>query len=227
MENKKTLENLLRSAHAIIFDFDGVIADSEYYHFLAYNKVFERYGHTLNPDEYWLYFTSIGEGPEGEISRYKLVGIDPEKVKSEKAKIYMNDCVAGKIKIFPTADELMKVLKEKGYKTAIASNSSIDVITTILEVNNFKNYPDIIIGGKREYKLKPEPDIFIASANKLEVIVGKCLVIEDAEKGIIAAHNAGMKCVIVRTKENKNFDFPSADCIVNNLEEILETLKNL
>ncbi len=221
------LKDLLKNAHALLFDFDGVIADSEYYHYLAYNQVFERYGHTINPDEYWLYFTSIGEGPEGEISRYKLVGIDAEKIKSEKAKIYYKVCKEGKIKIFPYADELMAMLKEKGYKTAIASNSSIDVITTILEVNNFKNYPDIIIGGKAEYRLKPEPDIFIASANKLGVIVGKCVVIEDAEKGIVAAHNAGMKCIIVRTKENKNFEFPSADCIVNSLEEILNTLKNI
>ena len=53
-ERKTKLHTLLKKSKATILDFDGLLADSEPYHYKAYNEVFERYGHTLNEAEYWL-----------------------------------------------------------------------------------------------------------------------------------------------------------------------------
>ena len=55
---KKKLHNLLQKSKAAILDFDGLLADSEPYHYKAYNEVFERYGHTLDKTEYWIEWTS-------------------------------------------------------------------------------------------------------------------------------------------------------------------------
>ena len=65
-------KHLLQISRGIIFDFDGLLADSEPYHYLAYNEVFQRYGHSLNKDEYWVEWTSKGKGIAGEI-RHDLV----------------------------------------------------------------------------------------------------------------------------------------------------------
>ena len=51
------LKSLLKKTNGVIFDFDGVLADSEPYHYLAYNEIFEKYGHSLNKSEYWVEWT--------------------------------------------------------------------------------------------------------------------------------------------------------------------------
>jgi len=59
------LKALLDQCEGVILDFDGLIADSEPFHYRAYNEVFERYGHTIDPEEYWVEFTSKGKGIHG------------------------------------------------------------------------------------------------------------------------------------------------------------------
>ena len=69
---------LLKKSSGVVFDFDGLLADSEPYHYLAYNEVFQRYGHSLDKDEYWIEWTSKGKGIAGEIDRHNLqLDIDP------------------------------------------------------------------------------------------------------------------------------------------------------
>ena len=55
------IKPLLKKSSGVIFDFDGLLADSEPYHYLAYNEVFQRYGHSLDKDEYWVEWTSKGK----------------------------------------------------------------------------------------------------------------------------------------------------------------------
>ena len=77
-ERKAKLHSLINNAKAAILDFDGLLADSEPYHYKAYNEVFEKYGHTLDKDEYWIEWTSKGKGIAGEIERHNLkLSIDP------------------------------------------------------------------------------------------------------------------------------------------------------
>ena len=60
----------------MIFDFDGVLADSEKWHFATYSEVFARHGHTIDETEYYKYWTSLGMGARGEIERFGL-DLDP------------------------------------------------------------------------------------------------------------------------------------------------------
>ena len=88
-ERKTKLHALLKNAKAAILDFDGLLADSEPYHYKAYNEVFERYGHTLNKDEYWIEWTSKGKGIAGEIERHNLtLSINPIELRKQKFEIY-------------------------------------------------------------------------------------------------------------------------------------------
>jgi beta-phosphoglucomutase-like phosphatase (HAD superfamily) len=73
----------LFSVSTVIFDFDGILVDSERHHMAAYNAVFQKYGHTLDETEYFKYWTSLGHGPAGEIERHKL-NIDPAEIRRQK-----------------------------------------------------------------------------------------------------------------------------------------------
>lgn len=219
---KTRMESLLTPCEGVILDFDGLIADSEPFHYKAYNAVFERYGHTLDPDEYWVEFTSKGKGIQGEIERHNLkLDATPEAMREQKFEIYSQFCRNGDIPLFPDARRFMEALQAR-FKVAIASGSWAHDIQAILEHAGAQHLVETILGkapGKR--REKPYPDIFLQAAEELGLPPGKCLVVEDALKGLNAAQEAGMPCVIVLNPLNRNIDFTGADLVVSGLDEFL------
>ena len=218
------LKALLERCEGVILDFDGLIADSEPFHYRAYNEVFERYGHSIDPEEYWVEFTSKGKGIQGEIERYNLkLDVKPEEMRQQKFEIYSRFCQSGDIKLFPEARQFIQKLNGR-FKVAIASGSWAHDIRDILKNENADSLVQTILGKQPPRPEKPSPDIFLEAAKELGLPPEKCLVVEDALKGLTAAHEAGMACVIVRNRLNQNIDFPDADILLENLSEFLPPL---
>jgi HAD superfamily hydrolase (TIGR01509 family) len=220
------LKALLDQCEGVILDFDGLIADSEPFHYRAYNEVFERYGHTIDPEEYWVEFTSKGKGIQGEIERYNLkLDVKPEEMRQQKFEIYSRFCQNGDIKLFPEAKHFIRKLNGR-FKVAIASGSWAHDIRAILKNENADELIQTVLGKDPPRPEKPSPDIFLEAAQKLDLPSAKCVVVEDALKGLTAAREAGMACIIVRNRLNQNIDFPGADIILENLSEFLPPLES-
>ena len=144
---KNRLRSLLDNSKSAILDFDGLVADSEPFHYRAYNEVFERYGHTLNKEEYWVEWTSKGKGIAGEIKRHDLkLNVDPVELRKQKFEVYSGFCQSGKIKLFPLAQSMAESLSVH-HKLAIASGSWIKDIHNILKNANSLNLFPIILGN--------------------------------------------------------------------------------
>jgi HAD superfamily hydrolase (TIGR01509 family) len=223
-ERIQKLKALLDRSEGVILDFDGLIADSEPFHYRAYNEVFERYGHTIDPEEYWVEFTSKGKGIQGEIERYNLkLDVKPEEMRQQKFDIYSRFCQSGDIKLFPEARQFIQKLNGR-FKVAIASGSWAHDIHAILKNENADTLIQTILGKEPPRPEKPSPDIFLEAAQELSLPPAQCVVVEDALKGLNAAHDAGMACIIVRNRLNQNIDFPGADIILENLSEFLPPL---
>jgi len=217
------LKLIFEQSEGIIFDFDGLLADSEPYHYLAYNEVFERYGHSLDKDEYWVEWTSKGKGIVGEIERHNLdLGVDPVELRKQKFEVYSRYCQSGEIRLFPKAVKVVEQLKTK-FPVAIASGSWTHDIRAILKNAKVEHLFDIILGKDSAPKEKPHPDIFLKAAETLQCPATKCIVIEDALKGLTASKAAGMSCLIIRNPLNQNIDFSEADLVFSSLSEF-ETL---
>lgn len=222
---KTRIADLTRKCEGVILDFDGLIADSEPFHYKAYNTVFERYGHSIDPDEYWVEFTSKGKGIKGEIERYDLkLDVTPEAMREEKFELYSQFCNNGDIKLFPDAIRFLEAVTAR-FKVAIASGSWDHDIRAILDHGKAGHMVQTILGkspGTR--REKPAPDIFLQAAEQLGLEPQRCFVVEDALKGLQAAKDAGMPCVIVLNPLNQNIDFSGADVVVSSLAEFLDHL---
>ncbi len=218
------LKALLDQCEGVILDFDGLIADSEPFHYRAYNEVFERYGHTIDPEEYWVEFTSKGKGIQGEIERYNLkLDVKPEEMRQQKFEIYSRFCQNGDIKLFPEAKQFIQKLNGR-FKVAIASGSWAHDIRAILKNENADSLIQTILGKDPPRPEKPSPDIFLEAAQELGLPSAKCVVVEDALKGLTAAREASMACIIVRNRLNQNIEFTDADIILESLSEFLTPL---
>lgn len=210
----------------IIFDFDGVLADSEKWHFVTYSEVFARYGHTIEETEYYKYWTSLGLGAKGEIDRFGL-DLDPDAVRAEKQPLFSARCRDGSIRLYEEMHEVLERLSRTGKTLTIASGTASYDIEAILENEGRRELFEEIIGCDTVPAIKPAPDLFLAMLDRLGLSGDQCLVIEDAEKGMQAANAAGIPVIVIRTNETRTFDFSQADLTLDSHSELLEFVRDL
>jgi len=170
-------------------------------------------------------WTSKGKGIAGEIERHNLkLDVDPVDLRKQKFEVYSRFCQSGEIKLFPLAQSMAKILSVK-HKLAIASGSWATDIRYILENASALNLFPVILGKESAAREKPHPDIFINAAEKLGHAPSECFVLEDALKGLHAAREAGMPCIILRNALNRNIDFAGAELVFESLEDFVSALK--
>lgn len=213
------LDRLLGAARTIIFDFDGVLADSEKYHFISYSDVFARYGHHVDETEYYKYWTSLGQGARGEVERHNLE-LDPVAIHDEKQPIFSGYCRDGSIKFFPEARQVLDILSATDKTLTIASGSTRDDIEAILANEGVLDRFSAIVGKDTVPTVKPAPDIFFKMLDVVGCEPYECLVIEDAEKGMHAAITAHIPVMVVRTEQTRAFDFSLADLVFDDHAEM-------
>ena len=221
MDKFHRFRKLFQTAGVIIFDFDGVLADSEKFHYLAYSEVFARYGHTIDETEYYKYWTSLGQGARGEIERHHL-DLDPVAVKEEKDPIFSRYCRDGSIHLFPEAREFLDILQHTGHTLTIASGTVVPDIEAILDNAGVRDRFAAIAGSDTVSTLKPAPDVLFKVMDTVGCDAYECLVIEDAEKGMHAAAAAHAPVIVVRTEQTRAFDFSVANLVLDSHAELID-----
>lgn len=226
MNKKDKFHQLFDPARAVIFDFDGVLADSEKWHYITYSEVFARHGHTIDETEYYKYWTSMGLGAKGEIERFGL-DLDPVAIREEKMPLFSERCKDGSIKLFPEAFEFLERIAKKDKILTVASGTPACDIEAVLENSRVRDYFIEIVGSDTVPAIKPAPDLFLAMLERLGLPGSDCLVIEDAEKGMQAAKAAGIPVMVIRTEETRYFDFGDADLVLDSHADFLDLIRDI
>lgn len=204
--------------YGVIFDMDGVLADTEPIHFESWVKLSKEIGIKFTKE----FFKSTFGQQSIPITR-KLVGPKVnnglvEKWANRKEKYY-REMIKDKLQPLPGSIELIQNLRRNKFKLAIGSSGPPENVELLLKSLNIKRYFNAIITAADVNKGKPEPDVFLYAADKLNISPKHCLVIEDAPVGILAAKKAGMK-VIALTTTHREKELLEADKIAKDLTSI-------
>ena len=201
----------------VIFDLDGLLADTEKLHQSAYQKVFYELGIELSGEEYEHHWIRCGKGIDAFIAKRNLA-VDVNFVRREKARLY-EKLVSSGVEPMPGATELLCSLQGKklmGLATSSYSKDAYAVLNALALVDFFS----CVATKSNVERIKPYPDIFLYIANQMNTLPQHCLVLEDAEKGVLAADAAGMKSIAVPNRHTMNNDFSKAALVVSSLEEV-------
>jgi beta-phosphoglucomutase family hydrolase len=216
----------MSSLEAVLWDMDGVIADTADYHYNAWRNVLAERRVTLSKVDFMKLF---GQRHDTIIKFALGDKVSPEEISSiteRKQALYRRN-VAQNIIPLTGAVALIKSLNQHGIKMAIASSAVRANIDVILQGMDIEKYFQAIVSGNEVAEGKPSPLIFQLAAKKLGVKPGNCVVIEDAIAGVAAAKRAGMKCVAV-TNSHPGKSLKNADLIFDSLEKVnVNTLKAL
>ncbi|MCF7861825.1 4-hydroxy-3-methylbut-2-enyl diphosphate reductase [Candidatus Woesearchaeota archaeon] len=200
----------------IIFDFDGVIANSYNAHFKAYNGIFN----DLEMDHEF-FSNNFGRGAKAVIGSFlKSKGICCSEEEITRFKENKDSMVNIKYAVLnPGVREFLERSK-KCFKLAIGSGGRREHIQTFLDHNNIKHYFEQVITAQDVERQKPSPDIFLKVCQLLSLKPKECLVIEDSPVGMKAARSAGTNIVGVETGPYKAAEMPDADLKISDLTQV-------
>ncbi len=212
---------------AVIFDMDGVLADTEPLHGECFVRAFAGFGIFTTLEDYRKAVTLGGSTVR---DYYITLGGDPsdwDRVKDVKDS-FMEEIVAGKDALMPGVVGLLELLRSAGIATAVATSARRRSLDIIIDRHGLRRYFHVIVTKDEAEAEKPNPRLYLIAAERLGVDPKDCIAIEDSPRGVIAAARAGMKCVAVPTASTAEGDFSPATLVVRSLEEIdLDALRSL
>ena len=205
---------------AIIFDFDGLIIDTETAMYNSWNDTYKRYGCSL-PLSKWE--KSVGSfnplfNPYEYLSELLEKKIDKETVRCERRSRFAE--LLKNIDLLPGVKDYILKSKELGLKLAIASSSSKEWVVTYLEKFKIDFYFDTIICSDHVKQIKPFPDIYQMVLAQLNISNTEAIALEDSPNGCLSAKQAGIYCVAIPNNLTKHFSFGNADLQINSLYEV-------
>lgn len=182
---------------ACIFDLDGVIVDTAKYHFLAWKKLAAEIGIEITEkDNERLKGVGRMESLEIILSIGGIVKSTEEKVRlKEKKNTWFVEFIQSmkKDEIFEGVKDLLANLKKNNVRIALASSSKN--AQTVISKLEIADWFEVVVDGTMITNSKPDPEIFLTAAKRLNCSPAESVVVEDAEAGVEAALSAGMKCI--------------------------------
>jgi len=228
---------------AVIFDFDGVITDSEILHFRAFNRVLAQHGIEITIKDYYKEYLGLTDlDCLTLVAKRKKIGLDDEGIKNlvKQKNLIFAQMAKNEGQIIEGVQDFLKMLKQNNVPMAICSGALRAEIELILEQAQLRRFFTVIVSAEQVKKGKPHPDGFLLTLQKLNqcvipaqagiknpILAEQCIVIEDSHWGLEAAKKAGMHTIAVTTSYDADQLTP-AEKIVTRLSELkIEDLQQL
>lgn len=211
---------------SVIFDFDGLMADSEPLSVWAWNQILARYGCQLDDDvlQGVLGFRII-DSAAVFCQEYQLP-LTPQEAADARDAVFLA-AVPDRLEPLPGLYPLLDTLADRGLALAVASSGHRRYIDLALRTLGLADRFPVIATGDEVTHGKPAPDIFLLAAERLGIEPAACLVLEDSAMGVAAAQAAGTACAAVPNPHIPPVEFAAADWIFPSLVEVRQSLDDL
>jgi HAD superfamily hydrolase (TIGR01509 family) len=203
---------------ALVWDFDGVLLDSELQHMDAEFETFRRFGFELPVEVAREYFgIKLKDYFNDVAARFRLKG--PVERMIEEHYSTLKHYYGEVFNLTAHAHEVLSGLKRR-YPMAIATSRERELAQLAMERHGLTGYFRVIVYGEDVSAGKPDPEPYVTACRLLGVAPSDSVAVEDAVAGFLSAKRAGMSVIARRAEHNRNGDFSSADWVVEDLRDI-------
>ncbi|HEU0073126.1 MAG TPA: HAD family phosphatase [Dehalococcoidia bacterium] len=202
--------------HALIFDMDGVLADSEPVYHAAMLSVLQPLGHTLTEEQQR---HVMGLGIE-DCWRYLAASLNLQGPTEHLVSAYNDELLVRLAQVhetLPGVRGLIDALRQRNIPIAVASSSLPDWIEALLGGIELLDAFDALVSRRMVANGKPAPDIYLHAARLLKADPARCIAIEDTPNGLASAVAAGMLAVQVRAASTAFPPLPNAHLVLDSL----------
>ena len=191
---------------AIIFDMDGVLIDAKDWHYEALNQALEIFGAKIELSEHLSTFDGLPTKEKlGILSNSGRIPFKLHNLISDLKQKYTEQQTHINCKPKFIHQYALSKLKEEGYLLAVASNSIMSTIKTMMRLSLLEDYFSFLLSNEDVSKPKPDPEIYLKAINKLGLKSEEVVILEDNFNGIKAAKAAGGNVLEVKTIEDVNY----------------------
>jgi len=213
------MNGLLNTIKAVIFDLDGVLLDSQPVHFKTDLSVLARCGVDLTQEALERYAGTPNKDRWGMFKRDFNLSQSVDALISMHTDILNNILETETLPVVAGIPAILTKIKNAGLKTAVASSSSREFVSKVLDTAGLLPYFDALICGNDVLNGKPAPDIFLKAAKTLNAAPSECIIFEDSANGIAAAAAAGIICIAYRNKTSGRQDLSKAQEIIDSFSD--------
>jgi beta-phosphoglucomutase len=213
---------------AVIFDFDGVITDSEILHLRAFNQVLAQHGVEITTKDYYKDYLGLTDLDLLELLAEKgvlKVGEGEIENLAEQKKQVFEKLAKTEGRLIEGVRDFLEMLRQNDVPMAICSGALRAEIEMILEEAQLRSFFDVIVSAEQVKRGKPHPEGFVLTLQRLNekgndvIRAGECIVVEDSHWGLEAAKAAGMHAVAVTNSYDAE-QLELAEKIVARLSEL-------
>ena len=204
----------------LVFDFDGIIIDTEVPTFTAWQEVFESYGQSVDKG---LWSSIIGGGQKYFDTMAYLEGIVgplPDREDVRRRKDERVDKMIAESPVMPGVLDYIEDARRLGLKLAIASSSPRDWVEGLLAKRGLLEHFEAIVTRDDVTMVKPAPELYATAVERVGSGPGRAFAIEDSFNGVTSAKRAGLLCVAVPNEMTRDMDFGQADIRLGSLAEM-------
>jgi HAD superfamily hydrolase (TIGR01509 family) len=215
---------------ALVFDFDGLILDTEIPVLESWRKVYADYGVVL-PMDTWMETIGTADHDFDPFAHLQeLVGRKLDREPIHLARIAHRDAILHAQETLPGVRDYIRDARRLGLGLAVASSSSRRWVEGHLERLGIHEHWDAVRTSDDVARTKPDPELYLAAVDALGVEPGAAVAFEDSQNGLLAARAAGLWCVAVPAELTMGMDFSQADIVLGSmsqvpLEELLRRLR--
>lgn len=209
----------MRRFRAIVFDFDGTLADTMADHFRAWQAVMVEYGIRLVGEDYLpLEGVRVADLPRRFFEKYGQPVRDEETVAQKKEQYYL---AHHRFAFYPGVEECIRQLRERGVPMAVVTAGLSERLKRSVP-SGFLEQFTAMVTGEDTTEGKPSPQPYLRGAQKLGVRPEECIVVENAPIGIESAKRAGAYCIALCTTVPRRY-LTQADEVVESFEDLKGT----
>jgi HAD superfamily hydrolase (TIGR01509 family) len=204
---------------AIVFDFDGLIVDTENPGFISWQEIYREFGAVLSIDD-WRHATGYVGGFDPGIHLEQILGRSLDWSQLMPRRDARNWELTLQAHVLPGIEPLLRSAKERQLRIGVASNSENGWVEDGLRRLGLREYVDAVVTRDMVVNPKPAPDIYLKTVQTLQVEPSHAVALEDSEPGCRAAKNAGLKAVAIPNRFSERQDLKVADLIVKSATEL-------
>ena len=207
---------------AAIFDFDETMIELEAQHHAASEALCRDLGgdYATLPEFFRLSSGRRILDEVGEMRAHFGWTQPVSELMAIRQRHFRDACRAAELQLLPCVGDVVRALRERGLRLAIASSAVGGEIDEILRRLGIRDEFELIVDGAEVSRAKPDPEAYLVAARKLGVAPERCIVFEDSHVGVLAAKSAGAYCVAVRNpRAHFAQDLSAADVVLNSMCE--------
>jgi len=211
--NRKMIEGF-------VFDFDGLILDTEMPQFNCWKEIFQKYGSTYTIRDWWKTFDTATSGYSPAEDLYQRMNGKVDRGLVNQWVDQKTSEILKKQPLLPGVEPFIRSAHEQGIKLAVATSSSPEWAMPFLEKFDLVQFFDVVLTSRDVQKVKPDPTLYQLAIEKLGLAPDSAMAFEDSFNGLQSAKSAGIYCTVVANQITREMDFRRADKIVASFDQI-------